>query len=423
MPAGLSSLAGDRDSLGIGPDSLDTRTTDRLRARGVLRDLTTLKYPRRCGLYGLGGSVAVKYGSAGGVAGLETCGSVWACPFCSAKIAHHRQQDMQAAMGRHIAEGGAFALLTLTLRHRRGQPLDRLWDSVSGAWRKFTAGRSYQAHRRAAGVAGYHRTTEVTLGENGWHVHLHVLYFLNAPMLPDSAADFGEYLTSRWAECVTAVGRTSDPAGQDWKILHGSADALEAVAGYVHKGIYTRSESVTDTTAIALEVTRSDLKDARVSTSLAPFGLLASIVHEVEETGAVPSRALQQWHEWERASKGRRQQIWSRGLRSRLGLDEELTDEQAAALPDVSGVVVARIANRDWRRFFWDGRRHAYLMGIMRSASSAGEARWLLLTYLQSIGCPYEYHGDADDGPAMPRGARKLTPALVRSARQYGRVA
>jgi hypothetical protein len=42
--------------------------------------------------------------------------------------------------------------------------------------------------------------------------------------------------------------------------------------------------------------------------------------------------ALDRWHEWERASKGRRQITFSRGLRARLGmLVEEQTDEEIAA--------------------------------------------------------------------------------------------
>ena len=36
------------------------------------------------------------------------------------------------------------------------------------------------------------------------------------------------------------------------------------------------------------------------------------------------------WHEFERASRGRRQMTWSKGLRDLLGLNDERTDESVA---------------------------------------------------------------------------------------------
>jgi hypothetical protein len=46
--------------------------------------------------------------------GLQTCGSVWACPVCSAKIAERRRVEIMAAMAAHKAAGGWVNLLTLT---------------------------------------------------------------------------------------------------------------------------------------------------------------------------------------------------------------------------------------------------------------------------------------------------------------------
>ena len=46
--------------------------------------------------------------------GLQTCGSVWACPVCSAKIAERRRVELLDAMELHKAQGGAVYLLTTT---------------------------------------------------------------------------------------------------------------------------------------------------------------------------------------------------------------------------------------------------------------------------------------------------------------------
>ena len=53
-------------------------------------------------------------------AGLQTCGSVWACPVCAAKIAERRRAEVVAAMAAHMADGGGMLLLTIaaTLQRR-----------------------------------------------------------------------------------------------------------------------------------------------------------------------------------------------------------------------------------------------------------------------------------------------------------------
>ena len=58
--------------------------------------------------------------------GLQTCGSVWACPVCAAKIAERRRVELLDAMEMHKAQGGVVSLLTLTTPHQRGDNLAAL---------------------------------------------------------------------------------------------------------------------------------------------------------------------------------------------------------------------------------------------------------------------------------------------------------
>ena len=71
--------------------------------------------------------------------GLQTCGSVWACPVCASKVAERRRSEIIAAMTAHKAAGGGVFLLTLTAPHQRcdcigdllakhGQALRRFWS-------------------------------------------------------------------------------------------------------------------------------------------------------------------------------------------------------------------------------------------------------------------------------------------------------
>lgn len=307
-----------------------------------------------------------------GVAGLRTCGSVWACPVCASKIALGRTDDLEAGIRSWVGMGGGFALLTLTMRHRQGQRLRDLWDGLSGAWRRFVSDGTYKRSVKAAGVEGYHRTTEVTYGDNGWHVHLHVLYFLGAGLGDQAAAHLGGVLTARWMDAVASQGFTALAAGQDWKVLHGSADALAGVAGYMVKGEYhERATAPRTARQVAMEVTRSDLKAARAG-SRTPFAILGDLVAAVEADGLVLDGEAALWSEWERASKGRRQQVWSRGLRARLGLGVEASDEDLAAV-EVEGVDLVVIDLREWKRFARDGRAHAALLAAVRTS----DGTWL----------------------------------------------
>ena len=75
--------------------------------RHRLRRLSTLKRVRKCGYCtagaegggpGLRLTANPKGGNIAGFSGLATCGSVWACPVCSAKIATRRAEELADVM-------------------------------------------------------------------------------------------------------------------------------------------------------------------------------------------------------------------------------------------------------------------------------------------------------------------------------------
>jgi Replication protein len=358
-----------------------------------LRDVTRLRNVAVCG-FALGSEVEVRHapGQGGSVAGLKTCGSVWACPCCSAKIALHRSSIIEQAITTWAGRGNSLGLLTLTIQHQKGEHLGMLWDRVRKAWSLLTHSGSYTRLRAAAGVAGFHSTTEVTYtpAGGGWHVHLHVLYFLNGKPGPFKSSAFGKEIIRIWKDSVRTSGGLALDVGQDWKILRGEAAALKGVAGYVTKGVYVERERTTNARGLSFEVSRGDLKTDSKSGALTPFEILGKVVGSVYDTGEIPTRWADLWRVWEAESKGKRSQFWSRGLLDLLGLkDQVLTDEEAAALEVVQGTAVVRISSAYWRRYFWDGRRHAHLLRLLGDAASSDSAGVEVRAYLRSINCPY----------------------------------
>jgi hypothetical protein len=296
----------------------------------------------KCGRVVHGDYVAVRNdGSVSGFAGLTTCGSVWICPVCNAKIMARRTLEIGSAVASAQVQGLHVAFLTMTMRHHAGQRLATLWDALSYAWHAVTAGKPWIKAKQRFGIVGYLRVAEVTVGRNGWHVHVHSLVFLDASV-PD-VDGLQAVMFERWKNALVRKGLSAPTmAGQDAKLLDGPAD--EALSEYLTKA--QDQGTVTRRRSIGLELTSTQSKGVRSGFSTrTPWALLD------EWFGDGDADSADLWHEFELASKGRRQLTWSRGLRQLLGIGEvEKADEEIAA-EEVGSEAddLVRITKDGWR--------------------------------------------------------------------------
>ena len=116
--------------------------------------------------------VMSRYGDAAGVSahfeGLQTCGSVWDCPCCSARISETRRGEMNGLLAWARSEGFTVQMITLTARHGRRDALAALLDGMKRAKQRWGQHRAYK--RLKALIVGSVTATEVTGGgEHGWH--------------------------------------------------------------------------------------------------------------------------------------------------------------------------------------------------------------------------------------------------------------
>lgn len=349
--------------------------------RGVLWDLSTLERVRKCGRTRHDAQGVALRRTAGGVVGFSgvcTCGSVWACPVCNAKIMARRALEIGGAVAAWQSRGGRCVFLTLTMRHHRGQRLSTLWDSLSAAWKSVTGGKQWVNDRRRFGIAGWLRVVEVTQGLNGWHVHVHGVLFLepNLSTLVDNALDVAELhgrLFGRWSRALQRRGLGAPLAvGQDAHLVTGPAD--EHLARYFTK-------AVDGSHRLGLELTQTQSKATRSA-----FGTAStwSLLDLVESAGV-----LDGWEEWEQASKGRRQLTWSKGLRELLGLRCEKSDEEVAAEEIGSrDDDLVLITPEGWRLLCSAPRDLGELLDVAQ-AGGLSAAR----VYLDARGVPYEVLG------------------------------
>lgn len=266
--------------------------------------------------------------------GLQTCGSVWACPVCSAKIAERRRAEIVAAMAAHKASGGCMNLLTLTAPHQRTDQLVDLLKKQALALKKMFADFTVRKVLTEMGVLGQIRALEVTHGRlsefnNGWHPHYHFLMFagsgvdlacFDGPQMKDWAVRL--YL--RWAACCEAAGLGTPSFAHGLKLDDGSK-----AAKYVAKW------------GLEDEMTKGHTKKAISGET--PFDFLRSYLADANDKQA---GAL--FKEFAETFKGKRQLYWSPGLKKRFAIGESSDEELAAQMED-HATMLGTITIEQWR--------------------------------------------------------------------------
>jgi len=319
-----------------GADTRLTRRHVRYAQRAVLWRESRLQRVRHCGRVttgGDGGNVVTKI--AEGVAhfsGLQSCGSVWACPVCNPKINNHRAGEISAAAARWDRAGNTVLMVTFTFPHDLGMRLAPLLVLLADGFRAVISGRPWRRVRDDLGIVGSIRSVETTHGGSGWHPHAHVLIFAKGATDPAGIAQLAAYMRGRWAKWIT---------GQGYRMPHGIhgvdigiCRSAQEAGNYVAKTHDGRS--------VGNEIARGDMKQGR-SGSRTPF----EILDDFRWTGNAEDLDL--WHEYETATKGHQAITWSRGLREILAAGPELTDEEVAA-EEVGGAPVAVITAPVWRQ-------------------------------------------------------------------------
>ena len=319
-------------------------------------DPDTPERQRNCGVVPVGSQIEIriKDGSAY-YCGLETCGNVWMCPVCSAKIHHRRAAELRTALTTWDANGHAASLITVTVPHDLGESLSKLVNAERSAWRRVTAGATWQRLKRRLAIVGHVIALEFNWGDhNGWHPHYHVLLAHNDDLDADAIAALHGHIHSRLAASCRDVGLRRPDQLHAVRIDANISGA--AAGGYIAKGgDWTPAE----------EMTRGDLKTGR-SGNRTPFQILA----DYYQTG--DSRDAHLWREYARVSRSLAAVRWSRGLRAvMLGppTEPERTDEELAA-EEVGGNLLAVIPASTWSRVRTGGLEHALLV----AAESGGLA-------------------------------------------------
>lgn len=288
---------------------------------------------------------------------LMVCGSVWMCPICAAKISERRRSDLSSAIARTELNP---VLVTFTLSHNRDDKLKNVVRDLTKSYANVREGKAWETFKRRENIVGSVRALEVTHGANGWHPHLHILYFVRGEVGEERIKKF---FWDRWHRSLLRNKRTATSAhGIDVRVARD--DVGDYVTKFGHEPIKTRW-------GVEHELTKSPAKIARAG-GRSPLQLLADYAAGDKQAGAL-------WKEYALTFKGQRQLVWSKGLRSLLGLGTEKSDAEIAKETREDAVLLAALGLDVWRVVLGNDAR-GELLEVAHSGNA--DAVWQFLATL-----------------------------------------
>ncbi len=283
-------------------------------------------------------------------AGLMACGSVWHCPVCAPKIQAVRALEVRAAIDAWTAQGGTVVLVTQTVQHERKDVLELLLERFTLALRKFKGCKGYTAARGLYGISGSIRALEVTDGGNGWHPHAHTILFLDGPT---HLGKLRVELFRLWNSAATRAGFEKQPSPKAFTVQDASKVK-----------VYITKMGTEYTWNAEHELVRAHSKSGS-SQSMTPFDMLRAYLAEPDD-----GPLLARFAEYAYCFHGKRQLVWSNGLKKRLLGTEGQTDQQVADSIGELDPVLAYITLSEWKTI----RRHNLQGQVLEVVGDYGRA-------------------------------------------------
>lgn len=291
--------------------------------------------------------------------GLATCGSVWACTVCAAKIQERRREEIaqgidwayateQPAHVPALLDGSkvmvpkeqlAPVMVTFTFPHMRADVLRSLILKQREAFKYLREGNSFRLFCKRFGYQGLIRSLEVTHGQNGWHPHTHELWFIR-PLKKREREAFLDFVKARWEKACVKAGLI-DPSDQ-LKMRSFRMYSCD-VRFNVTTGDYLAKQDGSRHWGADREMASSKAKTKNKFKGCHPHDFLM----RDDEVG--------RRHYLEYALTMRdlrcRQLYWSPGLKQLCGVDEK-TDEETAEEQSESADILGFLTADEWRSIY-----------------------------------------------------------------------
>lgn len=299
--------------------------------------------------------------------GLQTCGSVWNCPVCSARITEVRRQEIAKGVEEAHKQGYQAVMVTLTFPHQKHMPLKDLLKKQSKALELLRKGNVWDLYKIKIKFLGLIRATEITHGQNGWHPHTHELWFID-PKVKEKA--FKAFVLKRWIECLKKANLLSEnPTNAELEAVNKRSVDVKMnckASDYLAKNDSAKNWG------IDRELSKASSKGK--SKGSHAFEFLAEDTQKNQNL----------YIEFIQAVKGRTQIFWSPGspgLKKQLKIDEISDEDIAEEEEEKLHENQVYFTRDDWHLILEKDYR-AQVLNRLESAEDVSEEFWKILKYL-----------------------------------------
>ncbi len=304
------------------------------------------------------------------VSGVHKCGSVWRCPVCSYKISRQRQIELYRLFIAAQSVGIRMSFITFTIRHDKKHSLASSINVLNESFRKMQRNRNFR-NNIAPFYFGLCKAMEITYGANGWHPHLHVLYFHNSNIEEQQQESFCKNICSEFFNQKEVKNRGTRLKNQVWKIVDNSQD----LANYISKW-----DSSKEIASANFKTTFQTKKGGYT-----PFGLLRACRARIK--GFDMRAVYKLFSEYASVTKGKHHLHISKGLKDfgrlfdiMITSDREVLDVNVEADEILYKLPVAL-----WRRIYFRGHIPE-LLNLIESCENNQEAKKKVFYYLKDNG-------------------------------------
>jgi hypothetical protein len=222
----------------------------------------------------------------------------------------------------HKEDGGHIAHLTLTFSHTRFDSLRDNLDNLLKALNKFRSGKAYQKIRNKMQMIGSIRVFEVTYSDsNGFHPHVHLALFY---MKDEPLFQIHHEMSSLWLKALNKFG----------------LDGREGIALKLQQG--ENSDDYLTKWGLENELSKAHTKKGKDEEHVYPFDFLRKF-KESEDF-----RFLALYKEYAEVFKGKRQIMWSPGLKGHFLIGEK-SDELLATEKTEQADLLGLLSWEEWK--------------------------------------------------------------------------
>lgn len=283
--------------------------------------------------------------------GVVRCGSPWVCQPCANKIQSRRADEIKKAFAwayqKNRTDGRRqkqMVMITQTFPHGINDDLGETMEMVKVAEKIFCSGASFTAFKKEYGYEGMIKALEITYGKiNGWHPHFHKLFILDFDIDEKTEKKIRKWLLKRWEDACIKAGLLKHGSIMDFRKCSIDVMFKAKDSDYLSK---LNQEKEKKSWGADKEMASASTKQGRMH-GKTPFQLLE------ESDGNTRYKEL--FLEYALHFKGKRQLVWSRGLKEKVGVVEK-SDEQLASEQTEQTDLLALLSDHQWR--IVNGRNH-----------------------------------------------------------------